>query len=606
VVRFGPIGAVADEDGVHRLRAQCDELRCHLGLLPVEVDGFVIGEIDLTPTKLTSDAFASLRADLERRWLGLISDPYGPTSVTAPGPDPVAIWRLVGPLLESLRRDPPEHLRPEPGPMRFERIRRPGQLTSSMVMARHRGGTGVAPRLAREISHVELAPVVDALERLESVARRHPRGAALVPEIRRWRTMRPFSDVASDGRSRVRHIAATDRRLRQVIAVTRELRRPDAAVTEGPGDLRLGIKPMDRLYEYWVFLRILESAIERFGAPVSDLRQLAHDVGQNRKRLDLPMGTTVEFTNGVCVVFEPRISTSATHSWRGLELALHPDRARAQYDVTPDVLVFEPAQDEGPPRCWVVDAKYRARHALDAAAVDAHSKYSRLRFGGDGVVHSVLVAHPHEGYEFQFAGYGAVDFAPGRALSELPWTAPPIGRPAALQAAPNADHTTSELTSSDQVSDVPPTEVYDNDEIPVASESDSEDDDQFDTELPATVTVVADQWWMHQMLGRNRRIDLDDLARVATMGRPARLIIPVPSSPLLQAFSAAVERRGWEVVETSLDRKDQLAAASALASELTGAVILVTGDPAFLECFEDHQLDIWQFTELDRIETLGG
>lgn len=97
---------------------------------------------------------------------------------------------------------------------------------------------------------------------------------------------------------------------------------------------------------------------------------------------------------------------------------------------------------------------------------------------------------------------------------------------------------------------------------------------------PAPVTVIADQYWMHQELG-SRRIDLHDLADVALAGRSQeRLIMCIPPLESLAGFAAVAAHRGWNVLDSPYDREGQLAALVDAAAAATGTVVLVTGDEA--------------------------
>ena len=77
----------------------------------------------------------------------------------------------------------------------------------------------------------------------------------------------------------------TDPRYRQVLAVYRALDQPYLHATEGPGELRLGVRGMVRLYEYWVYLQVLQAAREMYGpllepgstSSLSNNAEAAHD-----------------------------------------------------------------------------------------------------------------------------------------------------------------------------------------------------------------------------------------------------------------------------------------------------------------------------------------
>ena len=187
------------------------------------------------------------------------------------------------------------------------------------------------------------------------------------------------------------------------------LDRPEAYATEGPGEARLGMKAIIRLYEYWVFLQVLDACRERYGAPLEPgFSILGRRSRSGTVRLGIPAGTTVVFPGDVHVAFEPRITSSGL-GWQGLENVPHPDRAMAQDLITPDVVVLRRGAE---PALVVVDAKYVGRHWVDYESAKIHARYSRIRLRGEPVVRCVLAAHPHPGKDAVWAGYGSVPMIP--------------------------------------------------------------------------------------------------------------------------------------------------------------------------------------------------
>ena len=86
--------------------------------------------------------------------------------------------------------------------------------------------------------------------------------------------------------------------------------------------------------------------------------------------------------------------------------------------ITPDVVVLR----LGPtPAAVVFDAKYVGRHWVEREAAKLHAHYSRIRWQGKPVVRHVLAAHPHNGIDYLWAGYGSVPMIPGEPadLAEL-------------------------------------------------------------------------------------------------------------------------------------------------------------------------------------------
>ena len=202
-----------------------------------------------------------------------------------------------------------------------------------------------------------------------------------------------------------------DPRYRQIDKVLRILDRSEAHATEGPGEARLGVKGIIRLYEYWVFLQVLEACRQRFGTPVAPgFEVLGHMTGAGIIRLEIPAGTTVSFANDVHVAFEPRITSSGS-GWQGLENVPHPNSAMAQQLITPDVVMLRLGSE---PEAVIIDAKYVGRYWVEFEAAKVHSRYSRIRFRGKPVVRHVLAAHPHDGINYVWAGYGSVPMIPGK------------------------------------------------------------------------------------------------------------------------------------------------------------------------------------------------
>jgi len=200
--------------------------------------------------------------------------------------------------------------------------------------------------------------------------------------------------------------------------VLRLLDRPEAHATEGPGEARLGVKGLIRLYEYWVFLQVLDACRQKYGSPIDP----GFDVLGRRTRtgttsLEIPSGATVSFPSDVHVAFEPQI-TSSGRGWQQLENVPHPDRGIAQNFINPDVVVLRRSPV---PAAVVFDAKYVGRHWVEFEAAKIHARYSRVRSQGKPVVRHVVAAHPHDGIDYMWAGYGSVPMIPGKPtdLSEL-------------------------------------------------------------------------------------------------------------------------------------------------------------------------------------------
>ncbi|MYA81331.1 MAG: hypothetical protein F4155_09685 [Acidimicrobiales bacterium] len=206
-------------------------------------------------------------------------------------------------------------------------------------------------------------------------------------------------------------LALHDDRYRRVERVLRILNRPEAHATEGPGEARLGVRGMIRLYEYWVFLQVLIAARQRYGPPLDPgFAVIGRQTNHGTIRLALSEGTTVRFPGDVYVAFEPRIY-SVGGSWQGLENVPHPNPQLAQRSIAPDVVVLRRSAQ---PAAVIFDAKYVGLRWVETRAAELHAKYSRVRLGGVPVVRNVLAAHPHEEIDNLWSGYGSVPMLPGQ------------------------------------------------------------------------------------------------------------------------------------------------------------------------------------------------
>jgi hypothetical protein len=420
-VRIGPESAVADERGGIDLRLPRSLLSGTTeALVPVEVDGQRCGELEIVADKMDRLAFQRLRADLEATWTGLAFDPEGYGSVRATGPRVGDLWRRIAASVEAIRQSPRTRLARAPTFGRIEQARSPGSLRPSLLRAAARGGIGVVDQIVAETDVPENRLVRETLERLARVARRQDDGGPIADVVARYLRMAPFDRLTRlRGPLRPTHGVLRDPRYRVVYEAALALEGTVSAVVEGPGELRLGIKSLPRLYEYWVFLQVLRAAHRRFGPPLPPgYATLAQRYGDRRARLDLPPGTTVEFPGGPKVAFEPEIRQVADRSWEGLVLVPHPDPDIAASLAKPDVVVL----GGGPaPRALVIDAKYVARPFVELEAAWVHARYARMLLRGRPVVERVLVAHPHAGLSVEWAGYGHLPFVPGGEIAELPW-----------------------------------------------------------------------------------------------------------------------------------------------------------------------------------------
>ena len=415
-VEIGAEQAVADSRGVAKIRfAEHPSLAGHVGLVEGRVGGEVVGELEVVPDKLSDARYRTLRADLNAVWSGLIYEPDGVARAQAAAPSAAELWHRIEQTVRQIARMPAERLERGLGLVSADRARRASQLTPAVRRAALRGVCGVGPTTLRSANTVDNAMVADTLLRLQRRCHGEPEAAVIAEStarlLRRW-------PAAPDPRAaaRVTHGMRADARYRQVLAVNQLLRRPELGVIEGPGELRLGLAGLVRLYEYWVFLQILLAARRRYGRPTSGgFSSLAVRTGPGRARATLPAGTTVTFAGPVHVAFEPHIDLSES-SWQGLRLSPHPAPEHRHGLATPDVVVLAAGAR---PRAVVFDAKYIGRSWVERAAWDIHAKYSRLVYAGRPAVANVLAVHPHEDMAAQWPGYGHLGLIPGYSGARL-------------------------------------------------------------------------------------------------------------------------------------------------------------------------------------------
>ena len=203
-------------------------------------------------------------------------------------------------------------------------------------------GRGRSSVMIREVDIPENALVAETLRRLASYARRQPDGFEIATRANRALRNHPFVSCRTPrgGIEAARVRTLHDPRYRQVDKVLRLLDSPEAHTTEGPGEARLGVKGMIRLYEYWVFLQVLDACRQQYGTPVEPgFDILGRKTRAGTTRLEIPPGATVRFDGGVHVAFEPPI-TSSGRGWQGLENVPHPSPDMAQRLITPDVVVL--------------------------------------------------------------------------------------------------------------------------------------------------------------------------------------------------------------------------------------------------------------------------
>ena len=438
-VVVGMLERTADHQGSVELRLSgCDELRGHLGFVEVfRASGETAGEFEIVPDKMSEEAFGALRSEVEREWAGLLFDPGGRSSLRGQIPSPAELWRLLEKPVRDIAAEPRSILARGAGMRRLEAVRRPSELTAGVLRAsasvalssggheasvsdtRDNAGLAEAVQrpgrstvMIRDVDIPENALVAETLRRLASYARRRPDGLDVATQANRMLRTHPFANcrMPKGGVEAARVRTLHDPRYRRVDKVLRILDRPESHATEGPGEVRLGVKGISRLYEYWVFLQVLNACRQKYGPPVEPgFNILGRATRAGITRLEIPKGATVCFEGGVHVAFEPRITASGS-GWQGLENVPHPDRSLSQNLITPDVVVLRLGEA---PSAVVFDAKYVGRHFVEIEAAKLHSRYSRIRWQGRPVVRQVIAAHTHQGIDFLWAGYGSVPMVPG-------------------------------------------------------------------------------------------------------------------------------------------------------------------------------------------------
>ncbi len=468
IARIGPLEISADSHGCIELRLrQTEELLGHLGLVEIcRESGELAGEFEIVPDKMSDESYRSLRSALEQIWTGLIFDPEGVSRLRGQLPSPAELWHAIEKPIREIAAEPRSLLSRGEGIKRLGAVRRPSELTVSVLRAsaasaqmaavshghqtaphvhqsashpsehpsEHQSGhqsedhqdpyqdmsraeqvarPGRAGVMIRDVDIPENALVAETLRRLASYARRQPNGLEVATRASRALRSHPFDScrLLRGGAEAARIRTLHDPRYRQVDKVLRLLDRPEAHATEGPGEVRLGVKGLIRLYEYWVFLQVLEACRQKYGPPIDP----GFDILGRRTRtgttfLEIPKGAIVRFPGDVHVAFEPQITSSGS-GWQQLENVPHPDRGLAQNLITPDVVVLRRAPI---PTAVVFDAKYVGRHWVEFEAAKIHARYSRMRLQGKPVVRHVVAAHPHEGIEYMWAGYGSVPMIPGK------------------------------------------------------------------------------------------------------------------------------------------------------------------------------------------------
>lgn len=548
-----------DRRGSLRLRLDRD-FHGRIGRYAIKVDGVELTKIDIWPQKISREGFDRLVEELQRTWLHLVVDDQGPRPG---GASAEVLWRQLRPLVGRILDEPRTRLERRPVVIRPELARRlPPTPAVRVAAARQR--PVVVPGLVSVPAALDHALVADTLRRLATLARRNAvdRIGAEVGELLRLPLLRDVSHRS--GELRLGQGARHDPRYREIARIRRQLLEERAPLVEGPTEARYGLHAVDRLYEYWVFLRIVRWMGKHRGPTETDLRSLARPLPGGRLRLELAPGTTVRFRDGIEVVFAPRID-DGSDSWRGL-------RPGGPNERTPDVVVWQPGEVR-PLR--VIDAKYRAPERILDATRQIHERYGRIADADGGVVADVVAAHPNEGSTFAYAGHRAVSFVPGGTVDVEGALGEPVGRPRGPS--PQAPLRRS----------VPSTTAF---AAPSAPARTGRRRAPHAT-LPGPVDLVYDQRWAREHLG-DRRLDLGALREWLAAGRPIRRqAMLAPAIAPLDGFLGVASGWGWELLPCGADRPSQLRALDEVVAG-GGPVVLVSGmaDALALVDAVDHEI----------------
>jgi hypothetical protein len=588
-LRIGFTEVTADAVGTASLRPATDEhLNGHVGIVAVDVDGFGAGEIELVPHKMSEGAYRILRADLQRIWTDLVFADERLTSVEAGPPPARELWRRIDRPIMQILDQPSTRVEVGVEARRLERVKRLHELTPAVVRAGLQGRSALTRTLRWTTDTPENELCTATLHLLRNHARRDPASVDLVGTIDKV-LRHPALPSHHRPLRRITWGMRSDRRYRQVLAVHQVLNRPELEATEGPGELRLGVPALSRLYEYWVFLQVLVAATARYGPPEgAGFDQLATPIRGRRKRLELARGTTVTFPGPVHVAFEPNIDTRG-REWMGIEYVPHPDPSLRQFGATPDVSVLDLTPGRAP-SMTIFDAKYVGRSFVEQDAARMHAKYSRMQLRGVSVVHNILVAHPHVGFARQWAGYGHFGLAPTGRANPIPL--PPPRNPAAPSRAtpptvPEAHEPPASPAGQSTASLAPTT--------PPARDGTAD--------VTGRIHVLADQRWMRSAIG-SRRIDLARLKDLVASGREVeRFDLVMPQIEQLVPFGRAAEATGWTIEWIdSIDREPQIAELVGLVrARHPNPVIVVSGDP---EVLRQLPPGTETFDDIDRVPEL--
>ena len=593
---IGNLLCQADEFGQFKFNFMAsDEFRCHLGLIPITANDKSGFEVNVLPGKFTQTEFEILKDELQAVWAGIFLDSEGVSAVQAMQQSKKAneLWdRRARRALESLLETPPSQLESRPTLVPISRVRQLGTPDVRLVLAKERGLPLQALAPTPTVKSAELYFVRDTLTRLQALAKRQigysaPGSKDHFELLETSRSIGKFlrhpTLQVPPTRCRPSHLMSTDRRLRIFLTLRASLAQLDAPIIVGPGDLRLGVKGIDRIYEIWVFMKVLQAAMNIYGQPLSGLENLATQTTSDKLDLHIADGAVVVFPGDIRICFTPSIYTNSQWSWEELDFFPNPIMEKPPMKTTPDVMVLGPNDD-----AIVIDAKYQARHYIDESTAKVHAKYSRYRRQGRGVVAQVLSAHPHADISYQYAGYSALPFVPGHEIPELPW--PKASIPQDALVSPTSVETL--LTELVQEHEVPIIPILGQPETnPAATTTRTPT-----TSRPSTIrwgrnpgVAIIDLAWVFDVMN-NRKVDFGRLAKQCQIDRGCVGVVATITRHESSAFINFARQSGWKVIHGE-QRQDVLAATRSLLNELTPEeVIMVSNRQDFLDVSQDFMI----------------
>jgi hypothetical protein len=594
---IGNLQCEANEQGQFKFNFMTNEqFRCHIGIIEVTAEDGSQFEVDVLPGKFTQREFEILKDELQSVWAGIILDAEGISAVAAMQQSRPAneLWdNRARRALQSLLENPPTQLESRQTLVSISRVRQLGTPDIRLVMAKERGLPLQALAPTPTVKTAELYFVRDTLIRLQSLAKRQiglsePGSSQYFELLNTSRSIsrflqHPTLDVHPT-RCRPTHLMSTDRRLNIFLKLRSALSQLDAPLIIGPGDLRLGVKGIDRIYEIWVFLKVLQAATIIYGSPVSGLEQLATRSNSRNLELHIEDGAEVLFPGDIKISFTPAIFTNQASSWEGLDFLSNPSFENPPIKATPDIMILGPQND-----AVVIDAKYRARHYIDKSTVEVHAKYSRFRRNGIGVVAQVIGAHPHSDIAYKFAGYSAQPFVPGHEISEIPWPVPAIIHD------DESSSTTIENLVVDLVHElqIPALPVLGRIEThpvaPVRSDELASRPQNIKWGRNPNMAII-DVMWLYDVMN-SRQLDFPRLAERCQRERGCHGIFVALKRYEGNSFINLAQQHGWEVVFGE-DRQDVLSEVRKLISKSSPEeIVMISNKQDFLDISKDFTLN---------------